>query len=86
MMTVECRKCSMNEKCICIPGADECGIRKESYNKAIDDVMKKAREIQEEQIKNLEQSNMRSGKRWAIYMGTYLGHIQTACARMIKAK
>lgn len=86
MMTVECRKCSMNEKCICIPGADECGIRKESYNKAIDDVMRKAREIQEEQIKNLGQSHMRSGKRWAIYMDTYLGHIQTACARMIKAK
>lgn len=37
MMTVECRKCSMNENCICIPSADECFVRKESYNKAIDD-------------------------------------------------
>lgn len=40
-MTVECRKCSMNENCICIPSADECLIRKESYNKAIDDFRKK---------------------------------------------
>ena len=84
MMKIECRKCSMNENCICIPSADECHIRKESYNRAIDDVMKKAREIQEEQIKNLEQSPMRSGKRWAIYMNTYLSHIQVACTRLIK--
>ena len=55
----------------------------DGYNKAIDDVMKKAKEIQEEQIKNLEQSPMRSGKRWAIYMGTYLGHMQVACKRLI---
>ena len=56
----------------------------DGYNKAIDDVMKKAREIQEAQIKNLEQSPMRSGKRWAIYMGTHLGYIQVACTRLIK--
>lgn len=66
----------------------ECNISKTNflmgYNKAIDDVMKKAKEIQEEQIKNLEQSPMRSGKRWAIYMGTYLGHIQVACKRLIE--
>ena len=30
----------MNENCICIPSADECYIRKESYNKAIEDVIK----------------------------------------------
>lgn len=28
----------MNEKCICIPSSDECYIRKESYNKAIENV------------------------------------------------
>lgn len=37
-MTVECRTCSMNERCICIPSSDECCIRKESYSKAIENV------------------------------------------------
>ena len=54
------------------------------YNKAIDDVMNRAKEIQEEQIKNLEQHTRRSGKQWAIYMNTHLGHIQIACKRIIK--
>jgi hypothetical protein len=54
------------------------------YNKAIGEVMKKAKEIQEEQIRNLEQSPIRNGKRWAAYMNTYLGHIQVACKRLIK--
>ena len=27
----------MNERCICIPSADECHIRKEAYDKAIDE-------------------------------------------------
>ena len=53
------------------------------YNKAIDDVMNKAKEIQEEQIKNLEQ-HPRRGKQWAIYMNTHLGHIQIACKRIIE--
>ena len=52
--------------------------------KAIDDVMNKAKEIQEEQIKNLEQHPRRSGKQWAIYMNTHLGHIQIACKRIIE--
>lgn len=82
-MTIECKKCSMHEECICDASADECLIRKQSYNKAIDDVMKKAKEIQEEQIKNLEQSPKRSGKQWAVYMNTHLGHIQIACKRLI---
>lgn len=82
-MTIECKKCSMHEECICDASADECLIRKQSYNKAIDDVMKKAKEIQEEQIKNLEQSPRNSGKRWAVYMNTHLGHIQIACKRLI---
>lgn len=54
------------------------------YNKAIDDVMNKAKEIQEEQIKNLEQHPRRSGKQWAIYMNTHLAHIQIACKRIIE--
>lgn len=54
------------------------------YNKAIDDVMNKAKEIQEEQIKNLEQHPRRSGKQWVIYMNTHLGHIQIACKRIIE--
>ena len=37
MMKIVCRKCSMNENCICIPSSDECFIRKDSYNRAIDD-------------------------------------------------
>lgn len=36
MTTIECRKCPMNEKCICNPTFEECHIRKDSYNKAID--------------------------------------------------
>lgn len=56
---------------------------KEEYNKAIDDVMKKAKEMQEKQIKNLEQSPRNSGKWWAQCMTTYLGHIQVACKRLI---
>ena len=39
-MILKCKKCSLNEHCICIPDADECHIRKESYNKAIEDVIK----------------------------------------------
>lgn len=58
----------------------------QGYKQAIDDVMEKTREIQEEQIKNLEQSPMRNGKRWAIYMNTYLGHIQVACKRLIEER
>lgn len=30
----------MNEQCICIPSADECFVRKQSYNKAIEDFKK----------------------------------------------
>lgn len=56
---------------------------KQGYNKAIDDVMAKAKEIQEEQIENLEHSPIRNGKQWAIYMNTYLGHIQVACKKLI---
>ena len=55
----------------------------EIRNKVINDVMKKANEIQKEQIKNLKKSPMRNGKRWAIYMNTYLGHIQVACKRLL---
>ena len=31
----------MNENCICITNSDECDIRKESYNKAIEDIREK---------------------------------------------
>lgn len=55
----------------------------DGYTKAIDDVMAKAKEIQEEQIKNLEQHPKRHGKQWAIYINTHLGHIQVACKRLI---
>ena len=56
-MTVECKKCSLNENCICIPSADECVIRKESYNKAIDDFRKKICEkyTEEERKENYKQ-------------------------------
>jgi hypothetical protein len=49
----------------------------------LNEVMAKAREIQEEQIKGLEHSSMRGGKQWAVYMNTHLGHIQTACRRLL---
>ena len=39
-MTIECKNCSMHEQCICEVSADECEIRKQSYNKAIDDFVK----------------------------------------------
>ena len=55
----------------------------EIRTKAIDEVMAKAREIQEKQIKGLEHYPMRGGKQWAVYMNTYLGHIQTACRRLL---
>lgn len=56
-MTVECKNCSMNEHCICIPSADECHIRRESYNKAIDDFRKKICEkyTEEERKENYKQ-------------------------------
>ena len=38
-MTIECKNCSMHEQCICEASADECEIRKQSYNKAIDDLI-----------------------------------------------
>lgn len=40
-MTIECKNCSMHEQCICEASADECEIRKQSYNKAIDDLIAK---------------------------------------------
>lgn len=36
-MTLKCKKCSMHEECICDTSADECEIRKQSYNKALED-------------------------------------------------
>ena len=39
-MTIECKKCSMHEQCICDASADECLIRKQSYNKAIEDMVR----------------------------------------------
>lgn len=41
-MAVKCSKCSMKEECICIPSSDECFIRKQSYNTAINDFAEKA--------------------------------------------
>lgn len=38
-MTIERKKCSMHEQCICDASADECIIRKQSYNKAIEDMV-----------------------------------------------
>ena len=43
-MTVECNKCSMKEECICIPSSDECDIRKQSYNTAINDFAERLKE------------------------------------------
>lgn len=37
---IECKNCSMHEQCICEESADECEIRKQSYNKALDDFVK----------------------------------------------
>ena len=42
-MTIKCKKCSMHEQCICDASADECNIRKQSYNKAIDDIIGKCK-------------------------------------------
>lgn len=53
---------------------------------AIEEIMKKAETIQLEQIENLNKSTRRNGKMWARYMGTYLGHIQVACKRMLELK
>lgn len=36
-MTLKCRSCPMSDLCICVPDSDECTIRLESYNRAIDD-------------------------------------------------
>lgn len=56
----------------------------DGYNKALEDVYTKAKEMQLEQIKNLEQSSKRNGKMWARYMITYLGHIENACKRLFE--
>ena len=53
-MTIECKNCSMHEQCICEASADECEIRKQSYNKAVDDFYKKIIESYEK-IKNIPQ-------------------------------
>ena len=45
-MTIECKNCSMHEQCICEASADECEIRKQSYNKALDDFVHKVKEHQ----------------------------------------
>ncbi len=36
-MTLKCKKYSMHEECICDTSVDECEIRKQSYNKALED-------------------------------------------------
>lgn len=56
----------------------------DGYNKALEDVYTKAKEMQLEQINNLEQLSKRNGKMWARYMVTYLGHIENACKRLLK--
>ena len=53
-MTIECKNCSMHEQCICEVSADECEIRKQSYNKAVDDFYNKIIEAYEE-MKNIPQ-------------------------------
>nr|DAP38892.1 MAG TPA: hypothetical protein [Bacteriophage sp.] len=53
-MTLECKNCSMHEQCICEASADECEIRKQSYNKAVDDFYNKIIEAYEE-MKNIPQ-------------------------------
>lgn len=53
-MTIECKNCSMHEECICEASADECKIRKQSYNKAVDDFYNKIIEAYEE-MKNIPQ-------------------------------
>lgn len=53
-MTIECKSCSMHEQCICEASADECEIRKQSYNKAVDDFYNKIIEAYEE-MKNIPQ-------------------------------
>jgi hypothetical protein len=44
----------MHEECICEASADECEIRKQSYNKAVDDFYNKIIEAYEE-MKNIPQ-------------------------------
>ena len=53
-MTIGCKNCSMHEECICEASADECEIRKQSYNKAVDDFYNKIIEAYEE-MKNIPQ-------------------------------
>lgn len=53
-MMIECKSCSMHEQCICEVSADECEIRKQSYNKAIDNFYNKIVEEYEE-VKNIPQ-------------------------------
>lgn len=39
-MIMKCKKCHMNDDCGCEPSFDECDIRLQSYNKAINDFRK----------------------------------------------
>ena len=36
-MIIKCKNCPMHEDCICNPDSDECVVRTEGYDKAIDD-------------------------------------------------
>lgn len=58
--------CPTNEGCICIPDADECFIRKQSYEKAIDDFAEKIAEWCEYCNGNMKESCAK-GYRCKIY-------------------
>ena len=36
-MTLECKICSTHDECICNSKSDECSVKKQAYNKAIND-------------------------------------------------
>ena len=38
-MTIKYVNCSMHNECICEPSSDECIVRKEAYNRTIQDVI-----------------------------------------------
>lgn len=47
-MIMQCKRCPMKDQCICNPTSDECSVRIQSYNKALDNyVMKLCQEGQQ---------------------------------------
>lgn len=70
-MTIKCKKCSMHEQCICDASADECIIRKQSYNKAIDDIIGKCKSAMFSESDEITLSDIHQGTNSGLSMAIH---------------